>query len=250
MYCILRFTKDGCEIMQISFIGVLTKPLKLKFILILTFNLFLLFLPAILSANFLGIESIIFKIALGLAFIIANGYLWTFFQHEVEEDDNDFPKWNFINNFFIGLKGLIFSLASMILLVAVLFVLWLLIQHVPDSQNIAFIIAILWSIYWLLMFNTVTMGMFSENFNPVEALKFATIAEITTGCWLNYLVASFYMIGYILILGIIGFACIIFFGQAYINFVYGFVIIYAIIVYFSLYAKVFRQIRTEFESHF
>jgi len=236
--------------MQISFIGVLTKPLNLKIILILSFNLFLLFLPAILSANFLGMENIIFKIALGIAFIISNGYLWAIFQHEVEEDDNDFPKWNFINDFFIGLKGLVFSLASIALLAAVLFVLYLFVQYVPNSQNIAFIIAILWVIYWLLMFHAVSMGIFSENFNPVEAFKFPSIAEITTGCWLNYLIAGCYMIGYAFIIGMIGWACIIFFGSAYINFVYGFFIVYAIIVYFSLYAKVFRQVRTEFESHF
>jgi len=236
--------------MQISFIGILTKPLKLKIILILTFNLFLLFLPAILSANFLGIESIIFKIALVLAFIISNGYLWAIFQHEVEEDDNDFPKWNFINDFFIGLKGLLFSLASIALLAAVLFVLWLIVQNAPDSRNIASIIAVIWLIYWLLMFHAVSMGIFSENFNPIEAFKFPSITEITTGCWLNYLIAGFYMIGYVFIIGMVGWACIIFFGQAYSTFVYGFFIIYAIIVYFSLYAKVFRQVRTEFESHF
>ena len=236
--------------MNISFIGVLTKPLKLKIILILTFNLFLLFLPAILSANFLGIESIIFKIALGLAFIISNGYLWAIFQHEVEEDDNDFPKWNFINNFFIGIKGMIFSFACIALLTAVLFVLWLIVQNVPDSRNIASIIAIIWFFYWLLMFHAVSMGIFSENFNPIEALKFPSIAEIATNCWLNYLIAAFYMIGYVFIIGMVGWACIIFFGQAYSNFVYGFFIVYAIIVYFSLYAKVFRQVRTEFESHF
>ena len=44
----------------------------------------MLFLPAILSANFLGMENIIFKIALGIAFIISNGYLWAIFQHEVD----------------------------------------------------------------------------------------------------------------------------------------------------------------------
>ena len=236
--------------MQISFIGVLTKPLKLKIILILTFNLFLLFLPAILSANFLGMENIIFKITLGLAFIISNGYLWAIFQHEMEEDDNDFPKWNFINNFFIGLKGLIFSLACIALLAAVLFVLWLLAKNVPGLETIAVIIAIIWLIYWLLIFHAVSTGIFSENFNPIEALKFASIAEIATNCWLNYLIAGFYMIGYAFILGVIGWACTIFFGHAYSNFVYGFFIVYAIIVYFSLYAKVFRQVRTEFESHF
>lgn len=236
--------------MKISFIGVLTKPLKLKTILILIFNLILLFLPAILAANFLGMENIIFKMALGVACINSNGYLWSIFQHEVEEDDNDFPKWHFINNFFIGLKGLIFSLASIALLMLVLFVLWFILQNMPDFKNIVFMIAIIWSIYWLLMFNAVAMGMFSENFNPAEALKIVTIAEIINGCWLNYLIAAFYMIGYIFIIGMVGWACIIFFGPVYSNFVLGFFVIYAVIVYFSLYAKVFSQVRTEFESHF
>lgn len=235
--------------MKINFIGVLTKPLNLKIILIFLLNLILLFLPAILSVQFLGMENIIFKITLAIALINFNGYLWTIFQHEMEADSNNFPKWHFINNFFVGLKGLVFSLACIALLVAILFALWILIEYVPDSQNISGIIAIICLIYWLLLFNPVAMGMFSENFNPVEALNVSTISDIIKGCWLNYLVAGFYMIAYILIIGVIGWTCSIFFGSAFYNFVIGFFTVYAIIVYFSLYAKVFRQIRTEFENH-
>lgn len=236
--------------MKISFIKILTKPLHPKNILIFIFNLFLLFLPVILAAIFFGAENVLCKIALSIGLIISNGYMWTIFQNEVEEDSKDFPKWHFVNDFFIGLKGLIFSLACIAILASVLFVLWLLIQYVPDSRNIALVIAAIWSIYWLLMFNVVAMGIFAENFNPVEALKISTIAEIITGCWLNYLIAGLYMVAYILIIGLIGWACIAIFGAASNNYILGFFIVYALIVYFSLYAKVFRQIRSEFESYF
>jgi len=249
-YYVFWFTKWGCLFMNISFIDVLTKPLKLKTILILLLNLFLLFLPAILSAKFLGIENWVFKIVFAVALIILNGYFWTIFQHELEEDNDDFPKWHFINNFFIGLKGIVFLLASVAILALGLFFLWLLAQHVPTSENIAFIIAIVWSLYWLLMHNAVAMGIFSEKFNPVEAIKFPTIAEIITSCWLNYIIAGFYMVTYIFIISMVGWACVIFFGPASTNFVIVFFVVYAVIVYFLLYANVFSQIRTEFESHF
>jgi len=236
--------------MNINFIDVLTKPLKLKTVLTFLLNLFLLFLPAILSAKFLGMENWIFKISVVIGAIVLNGYLWAIFQNEIEENNSEFPKWNFINNFFVGLKGLIFSLTSIAILALILFILWIIVQHVPAFQNIAFVIAVIWSVYWLLMLNSVAMGIFSENFNPVEALKIPTIAEIINNCWLNYLIAGFYMVTYIFIIAMIGWACVIFFGSFYANFVMGFFIVYAVIVYFLLYSNVFNQIKTEFESHF
>jgi len=232
--------------MNISFLKILTKPLGIKNILTLILNLFLLFLPALLSANFFGIDNLLFKITLSLALIVTNGYLWTIFQNEVEDENDDLPKWHYVNDFFIGLRGVIFSLACIILLAAVLAALWFLVQYVPDSKNIAIIIAIIYFIYWLLMFNAIAMGIFSENFNPIEALNFSTITEVIIGCWLNYLIACFYMIAYIFIIGMACWACI---GLNFSNPVFGVFIAYAIIVYFSLYAKVFKCVRTEYESH-
>lgn len=235
--------------MKINFIGVLTKPLNFKIIFVLIFNLFLLFLPAVLAANFLGMQNFIFHIVFGLGLIIASGYLWYIFQHEMEEDSDTFPKWNFVNCFFIGLKGIIFTLACVVLLAAVLFVLWITAQHFPEHQNFAYIAAFVWFIYWFLLFYVVAMGIFSENFNPVEALNFSTIAEVVNASWIDYFIASFYMILYLCIIGLIGWGFTIFFPpQAYNYIVVGFSV-YAIIVYFSLYAKVFRKVRSEFESH-
>jgi len=236
--------------MNISFIGVLTKPLWFKIVLKLIFNLFLLFLPAILSAHFLGMENIIFKIALSIALIILNGYLWTIFAQEVQYDDNDFPKMHFINNFFIGLKGMIFFLGSIILLAAVLFALWLIIQYVPNSRNISLIVAAIWFIYWLFIFNPVAMGLFSENFDPFEALNFSTIGDVINGSWLNYLIAILYIFGYIFIIGMTSWAFILVLGPNLSHLVLGIITLYAIFVYFLLYAKVFKHVKTEFESHF
>lgn len=236
--------------MKISFIGILTKPLKLKIFFILVLNLILIFLPAVLSANFLGTENLIYKILLGVALIISNGYLWAIFQHEAEEDDNELPKWNYINDFFIGVKGLIFFLSALTLFSIVILMLWFLDKYVPSLGNITLILAVIWLVYWLFMFNPVSMGIFSENFNPVEALKFSLIAEIINGCWLDYLISGFYMFAYTFILGMIGWACTIFFGHEHFYHVITFFAVYGTIVYFSLYAKVFRQVRTEFESHF
>ena len=230
--------------MSINFIDVLVKPLKPKNLLILILSLALLFLPAILSANYLGTENLIFKIALAAALIISNGYLWSIFQNEVQEDSNNFPKWNFISNFFIGLKGLIFFIASAFVLAVIIFILWLILQRVPDFKNAAYIIAGICSIYWLLMFNAVAMGLFSENFNPLEALNLTTIVGITIGCWLDYLKAFLYIAAYALIIGMMYWAAISIIGTAYSTFILGFFIVYATIVYFSLYAKIFKQIRT------
>ncbi len=237
--------------MKISFIGILTRPLKLKTLSSLIFNLFLLFLPAILLANFLGLKNLFFKILIIIAMIIINGYLFKIFQHEMETENSDtFPKWKFINDFFLGLKGIFFYLECLIILAGISIFLWFISGYFPDFRNIAAIIIILLTVYWVLFYIPIALGLYSKKFNLLEAIKLYTISEIAIGSWLNYLKAGLFMIAYIILLALIGWTCTIIFGQNYINFIIGFVSLYVITVYLPLYAKVFVQSKTNFESYF
>jgi len=235
--------------MKISFIGVLTKPLKFKILLNLILNFTLLFLPSILITYFMGADNPLFHIITFFAVVVSSGYMWKIFQHEVEKDDDTFPKFHLINDLFIGIKGLFFSIACLTILMMGIFIMWLVIQKFPDFDQWATIISIIWFLYWFLLFYAVAMGIFSENYNPLEGLNFSTITQVINASWLNYLIASFYMIAYLFIIGMICWACIIFLPAIKsLYFVEGFSI-YTLIVYFCLYAKVFRQVQEDFESH-
>lgn len=234
--------------MNINFIEVLTKPLRFKDVPKFALNFFLLFLPTVLIAIFLGVENWIFKTLLSIGLIVLNGYFWLIFQHEVEGEDNKLPEWKFIDTFFIGLKGLIFSLVYTVLFTLVLFILYMIIYYFPNLNITMLIIAGLWTIIWIFMVYAIAMGIFSEKFNPLETFNFSTMFEIVNECWTNYLFAIFYMLGYLFILGMICWACVIFFGNNN-NFIIGFFSIYAITVYLLLYAQVFKNVRSEYESH-
>jgi hypothetical protein len=236
--------------MKINFIKILIKPLFFKNVLISVLKLFLLFLPAILAANFIGVTGWVFKITVSAALVALNGYLWMVCQEEIEREDNTkLPETGFIDALFVGIKGLIFSLLFVSLFITGLFILQLLSNYLPDFKNSVFIAEAVLSAFWFFMIYPIAMGIFAQKFNSAEALDFSTIFQIIGNSWLSYLVAFIYMAVYIFILGGICWAILTITGYSFSYFTIGFFVLYAIIVYFLLYSRVFKQVRTEFEGH-
>jgi len=93
------------------------------------------------------------------------------------------------------------------------------------------------------------MGIFSDKYNSAETIDFSVIFQIIGNAWLNYLIAFIYMTLYVLILGLICLGLIILTKYSFNYYIMGFFALYAIVVYFILYAHVYRRVRTEFESH-
>lgn len=236
--------------MNISFIGVLTLPLKFNNLLKLLINLLLVFLPSMLAAFSIGIEDKLFMIMHSISLIIVSGYIWSVFQLQLENDEKKLPEWNFVNNFFTGIKGTLFFLLSLALFISMLFVFWLFLYFMPESKDIIYFLALIWFIYSALFYYPISMGLFAQDYNPRAALMFSTVFQILSGCWLYYLIALIYMVGYIFIIGVVGWSFITLFGINSIIFITELLGIYTLIVIFYFYANVFKSLRNEFENYF
>lgn len=235
--------------MQINFIGILIRPFTFKNLTMFVLKLILLFLPTILLFYFMGSANWIFWTLLSTALIISNGYLWIILQNEAELDIDILPKWKFIDTFFIGLKGLFLSLFYSAVLFIILLMLRFIDYHLTNATNIIITIGAFVIIIWYFAIYPVAVGIFSEKYSIGEALDYFNIIQIIFACWLNYLIAFLYISAYIFIIGMITWICLILFGQWFNIFIILPFALYIIILYFLLYANVFKSIREEFESH-
>jgi hypothetical protein len=237
--------------MNISFAGVLFRPLKKNNFFKITANLVLAFLPAMLSAYTLGTDGIIFKIMLITGLLILYGYLFTIVQEELENEDDEInenmPDWKFVNNFFTGIKGSIFSALILALFFTGILTLKLIALKIPAANFLSYMIGGIGTIYCIFAFHAAAIGMFAQDFNPIVALKVSVITQIIKECWLEYTVAFIYMLLYMLIIGIIYsfFASILGHNIVLIG-AFG---IYTLMVYLTLYSKIYKYVRNEFENY-
>lgn len=235
--------------MKLNFTKILFKPLTYTNIPATLIKLFFVVIPAIVTYLYAGMYSWMFITAAVLALIIIIGYFFALFKEEMEIETNELPDKSLVESIFAGVKGIFFTLSYVAAYAAVYYFLYVVSYYLPEASTNASIIAVAVFVFWFFVFYPVALGIFADGFNTRQSMDFSLVVQILGSAWFSYLTAFIYMIVYTLILVISCLSLISLTQGSYEYYILGLFTVYYILVYFILYAKVYKHVRTKFESH-